>query len=231
MQLSKRLQAVADMVGEADCLADVGTDHGYVPIYLAEKGKIQRAIAMDINPGPLMRAQEHIRAHALTERIETRLSDGVKELIKGEADAVVVAGMGGALTIRILTEGRQVLEGVNTIVLQPQSEIASVRKYLYENGYFIESENMVLDEGKYYPMMRARRGWKQGWEKTEYAYGKYLIENRSPVLASFLDKEETACQQVLEALNGREGDRIDKRRREVLEQCERIREAKERIKR
>ena len=106
MQLSKRLSAVASLITEGSRLADIGTDHGYVPIALVENGSIPSAVAMDVNKGPLERAQEHIREKHLEDRIKTRLSDGVKALEEGEADAVLIAGMGGMLVIRILDAGR-----------------------------------------------------------------------------------------------------------------------------
>ena len=94
MELSKRLKAVADMVGTGSVLADIGTDHAYIPIWLVSRGSVPRAVAMDVNEGPLKRAQENILQNGLEEKIETRLSDGFKALAPGEADAAVIAGMG-----------------------------------------------------------------------------------------------------------------------------------------
>ena len=108
MMLSKRMQAVADLVPEAACLADIGTDHGYLPISLVQKGRVSRAIAMDVNAGPLDRASGHIEECGLGERIATRLSDGLTELGPGEADVVLIAGMGGPLTVRILERGKNI---------------------------------------------------------------------------------------------------------------------------
>lgn len=156
MQLSKRLRAVADLVPGGTVLADVGTDHAYIPIALVEEGKIPRALAMDINQGPLTRAEENIKAHGLEEKIETRLSDGLEKMKKGEADTVLIAGMGGLLTVRILSSKREVLGGA-TLVLQPQSDLPSVRGWLTEEGYAITAEDLVLEDGKYYQMMRAQK--------------------------------------------------------------------------
>ena len=108
-KLSKRMQAVAALVQNTTCLADVGCDHGYVPIYLIQSECIGHAIAMDVNRGPLLRAEEHIREVHLEDYIETRLSDGLTALAPSEADGVVIAGMGGALTKRILAEHPEVL--------------------------------------------------------------------------------------------------------------------------
>ena len=105
MQLSARMERLASKVPYGSRLADVGTDHGYIPIALVLRGKISSAVAMDVNPGPLKRAEEHIRGQKLSAYIETRLSDGLTALQAGEADTVLIAGMGGALTVRILKGG------------------------------------------------------------------------------------------------------------------------------
>ena len=154
IKLSKRMNAVASMVTDGNVLADVGTDHGYVPIALVQKGKITKAIAMDINKGPLQRANEHIRSCRLENMIETRLSDGVEALDENEADTILIAGMGGELVIHILTDGEKVCRKAKELILQPQSDIDHVRRYLRENKYRIIDEDMVFEEGKYYPMMK-----------------------------------------------------------------------------
>ena len=200
MQLSARLKTVASLTDGSRCLADVGTDHGYIPIYLLLQNKIEKAIAMDINKGPLLRAREHIQRYDLEEKIETRLSDGLSSLREEEADTVVIAGMGGALIIRILTEGCQVLKGVSTLVLQPQSEIESVRRFLHEKGYVIKDEKMVQEDGKYYPMMRVTHGQQESWKPEEYRYGKLLIEEGSSVFLEYLKKEERTCRKILEEI-------------------------------
>ena len=141
-KLSKRMQAVAALVRNTTCLADVGCDHGYVPIYLIQSECIGHAIAMDVNRGPLLRAEEHIREVHLEDYIETRLSDGLTALAPSEADGVVIAGMGGVLTKRILAEHPEVWKKMNNLVLQPQSEIEEVRRYIYAEGFHIEEEDM-----------------------------------------------------------------------------------------
>ena len=105
MELSKRLYAVAGLVTEGASVADIGTDHGYVPIYLVESGIASKVIALDVNQGPLHRARMHIVGHGLGDRIETRLSDGLAMIRPGEVETVIASGMGGPLTIRILQEG------------------------------------------------------------------------------------------------------------------------------
>jgi tRNA (adenine22-N1)-methyltransferase len=154
MKLSKRMEAAAAMVSAGNILADVGTDHGYIPIELVQRGIVPSAIAMDLREGPLSRAREHIKEQGLSGRITLRLSDGVSALSRGEADTVLIAGMGGELIIRILTDGADICRSVRELVLQPQSVIGEVRRFLRENGYRITDEDMVLEDGKFYPMMR-----------------------------------------------------------------------------
>ena len=124
-ELSKRLQAVADLVTPGMRLADVGTDHAYIPIYLTQNGLVPSAIAMDINKGPLERADTHILKHGLDGKIVTRLSDGLVNLKMEEADTMIAAGMGGGLVIHILNEDPAKTRSLKELVLQPQSELAS----------------------------------------------------------------------------------------------------------
>jgi tRNA (adenine22-N1)-methyltransferase len=152
--LSKRLEAIASLITPGYIVADVGTDHGYIPIYQIQQNRSPSAIAMDLRKGPLQRAADHIQSCGLSDRIETRLSDGTAALGVGEAETIVVAGMGGELVLHILTDGEEVCRSAKELILQPQSESAGVRRYLREHAYRIVAENMIYEDGKYYPMMR-----------------------------------------------------------------------------
>ncbi|MGN0399107.1 MAG: tRNA (adenine(22)-N(1))-methyltransferase [Blautia sp.] len=196
IQLSKRLETVASFVEAGSRIADVGCDHGYIPIYLMEKGIIPGAIAMDVNQGPLMRASAHIQEYGLGEYITTRLSDGVKALKPGEADGVVIAGMGGPLMEKILTEGKEVLDTVSYMILQPQSEIARFRRFLHSAGYGIVGEEMVLEDGKYYPMMKVVHKEQKYEREIQYLYGYELLRTKHPVLHQFLLKEKESRERV-----------------------------------
>ena len=158
MELSKRLYAVASLVTEGASVADIGTDHGYIPIYLTEQKIASKVIALDINKGPLERARMHIIGHGLKDQIETRLSDGLKAVDPGEVDTMIAAGMGGGLVIKILEEGKDVVDQLYTCILQPQSEIQRVREYLATNHLKIIAEDMVEEDGKFYPMMKVVHG-------------------------------------------------------------------------
>ncbi len=175
MMLSERLQAVCALCPHGECLVDIGTDHGYVPVTLVEEGVVNRAVAMDVRKGPLSRAAASVREAGLTDRISLRLSDGLDGLQAGEADVVLIAGMGGPLTVRILAAGEEKLSDVKALVLQPQSEIGDVRRYLSMHGWRILRENMVLEDGKYYPMMEAERG-QEPLSRLQLQYGPRLLK-------------------------------------------------------
>ena len=202
MQLSQRLSSVASMVTAGNCLADVGTDHGYVPIYLYERNIIPRAIAMDVNKGPLERAALHIAESGMKEAIETRLSDGLTALKPGEADSVVIAGMGGPLIIRILSAHPEITESLKELILQPQSEISEVRIWLYEQGYEIIEEHMVFEDGKYYPMFKAVKNPEaEKLTNLEYKYGKISVLGEPEVLRAYLVREIANKQNILQKLS------------------------------
>lgn len=221
MELSKRLQAVADLVTEGASVADIGTDHGYIPIYLMENGIAKKVIALDINRGPLERARMHVIGHGLKEKIETRLSDGLEKVLPGEVDTMIAAGMGGGLVIKILTEGRQVVESLDTMILQPQSEIGKVRKYLNDHALQIIEENMVEEDGKFYPMMKVVHGEQEVYSICEYTYGKRLLEKQHPVLKRYLDREmaikENVFQQLFKHQNSiSAAERIEELKKEII---------------
>lgn len=212
MQLSKRLTVVAHMVTKGSRLADVGCDHGYIPITLLREGHIPYAIAMDVNQGPLDRAKQNIEQFAAAQYIETRLSDGVSALQPGEADAVIIAGMGGNLMIRILENGKEVFDQTKELILQPQSEIAGVRRYLQDHGYKIVDEEMVYEDGKYYMMMKVVHGHMQYDQRIDFEYGQVLLQKKHPILKDFLNKKMENAKRICEKItfNGKEGaqDRI-----------------------
>lgn len=201
LKLSERLAAVAFLAGNGGVLADVGTDHGYVPVYLVSEGNFPRAIAMDVNPGPLKSAAAHIVMYGMGDYIQTRLSDGVAALSEGEADTILIAGMGGGLIMRILREGQTVCRSARKLVLQPQSELPSVRRFLLEQGYVTDAANMIREGGKYYPMMRVH--YEPSGVSSEGArmelycrYGRELLLQKNEVLGDYLVKERGVYEKI-----------------------------------
>lgn len=202
MKLSGRLRQVADMITPCNVVADVGTDHGYVPIFLVKHKICKQAIAMDINVGPLERAKNNICREHLADFIETRRSDGLQELRMGEADTVVMAGMGGELMIRILENGKQVLRTVSEMILSPHSELDLVRKYLTDNDFCITDEVMLVDEGKYYTILKVShsQGKEESYTPMELKYGRVLIHKKDKVLFEYLKREKNKYNQIAQKL-------------------------------
>ena len=223
------MKAVVAMVTSGGVLADVGTDHGYIPIALIQRQKIKSAIAMDINKGPLARAQDNIASARLGDYIQTRLSDGVAALGEGEADSILIAGMGGELVIHILSEGEKVCKAASELILQPQSDIRKVREYLRLHHYKIVDEDMICEDGKYYPMMRVinvelDNAWMKMDEQTRVAcdiYGPLLLRNGNPVLRRFLVRQHRQLTQILQTLQAQTmSEKIETRIAEVLEELQ-----------
>ena len=162
---------------------------------------------MDIKKGPLLRAKEHIETYGLGDYITTRLSDGVAALLEGEADSILIAGMGGGVTLHILQDGEAVIASAKELILQPQSDIAKVREYIYRKGYVIDREDMVFEDGKYYPMMHVdltKQLTKP--EQDRYLsedgqvlcrYGECLLRDKNEVLHRFLQHTISQQEQIL----------------------------------
>lgn len=198
--VSKRMEMVISMVTKGNRIADIGTDHGYVPISLCQKNLVSKAIAMDVRKGPLQKAKDNILAYRLEDKIETRLSDGMEKLQEGEVDSVILAGMGGELMARILKDGEKVLSSVQELIVQPQSEIYKVRQQLHQLGFQIVQEHMLIEEGKYYTAIKAVRGKENYQNEIEYLYGKLLLEKQDPILQQWLKKEYKTNQALYKKL-------------------------------
>lgn len=155
ISLSKRLLMSADMVKFGKVVADIGCDHAHTCIWLIKNGIAERAIAMDVRSGPLEKAKGNISLYGLSDRIELRLSDGLKALCVGEADSIIIAGMGGMLTEQILRNGIDKAVAAKELILQPQSDIGLVRRFLRVHDFRITEERMCVEAGKFYNSMRA----------------------------------------------------------------------------
>ena len=181
------------MVTPGNRVCDVGCDHGFLSIYLVQQGISPGVIAMDVRSGPLSRCAEHVAQYGLEEYIDMRLSDGLTALQPGEADTMICAGMGGRLMQKILTEGREVAAGFKELILQPQSELMAFREFLRKQGYRTVEENMIEEEGKYYPMMRvvperqeASDGSPEVGDSLYDRFGRLLLAGQNPVLYDYL---------------------------------------------
>ena len=229
MQLSKRMQMIADMVSPSVCAADIGTDHAYIPIYLMKNHITDSVIASDVRTGPLSRAQEHILAEGLSGKIQLRMGDGLKTLSAGEADSIIIAGMGGLLMIRLLEESPEIIAGARELILQPQSDIDQVRRFLHKIGLAIYDEDMTIDDGKYYAVMKCVHGADQSYQEEDYLYGRILIEKKHTILAQYLHKQIRKFQEIFDHLSEQDTIKSQHRRQEIAKQIDTARAALQRI--
>lgn len=148
--IGKRLLLCASLVREGAVLADVGTDHGYLPIWLLSEGRIERAVLSDINRGPLAAAEENVRAADLVSRVELKLCNGAADLAGMGATDYSICGMGGELIASIIDNAPHLKNEKINLILQPMSRPEALREYLYKTGFSIDRELFVTDEGKHY---------------------------------------------------------------------------------
>ena len=155
MQLDKRLSVLADLVRKEKTFADIGTDHAYLPVYLVEKGIINKAIAADLRKGPLDNAKETVVAHNLSDKIELRLSDGLDNFTENEVQEIAVAGMGGLLISEFINRTQWLKNADIHLILQPMTHVEELRKTLFDNGFIIENEVVAKDGDKIYIILSA----------------------------------------------------------------------------
>ena len=197
-------------------MADIGTDHSYLPAYLVDEEIIPHAIAMDIGDGPLSQAKETITALGLNDKIDLRLSDGLDALVPGEVQTVVIAGMGGQTIMQIMERGAEKLKYIQELILSPQSEITAVRAYLREHQWQIWNEDLICEDEKYYVVMKAYRNAFIMSSKVEDYIGPVLLKRRHPLLGQWMEREKKIQLEIMESLNdAADSPENEKRIREV----------------
>lgn len=225
--LSARLTAIVGLAGQGHCLCDVGCDHAHVPIRLLQEGKFDCAIAMDVIEGPLEKAAGNIRLYGMADRIELRLSDGLDACRPGEADTLVITGMGGTLMEEILLRTPARTKSFRALVLGPQSDPDKVRAALRLLGAHPEEEQLVYEDGKYYPVIRAvfpgntelQAEEKTGEESARTVpgfapdipdglcreamdlFGPLLLSRRDPVLHEYLRRQTAVLEKILRSVS------------------------------
>lgn len=200
MNLSKRLNVIASFVTPGSVLADIGTDHAYIPVYLIDNGIIQTALALDINEGPLLKATENIKKYGFEDKITVRLSDGLENLRPGEADSIIIAGMGGLLIKRILNDGREFIQTVREIILSPHREMEEVRRFLHQEGFRIDTEKMLVEDKKFYVIIKAVKGNEKYSNTVHYKYGFSLLVEKDPVLLNYLKSQKEKISKIIKKI-------------------------------
>lgn len=176
------------MVRDGAVVADIGTDHAYLPCALVLAGRCKSALACDINEGPLANALKTVNACSLSEKIKLRLSDGFKNITSDEADDFVMCGMGGTLITELVAATPWLKNPTKRLILQPQSHAEDIRRYLCENGFSILYENACVDAGKLYCAMCVSYTGEKTFPKQSYYYIGKLPQSTSPAARDYVEK-------------------------------------------
>ena len=199
MDISLRLKTIAKEVA-GKTVADIATDHAYIPIYLCNQKSISKAIASDVNKAPLERAKYNICSYSCQDKIETRLGYGLEKIAYAEVESIVIAGVGGCLIVEILEREPEKTKSFKQLVIQPQSDIYKVRKCLHKIGFEILDEHMVYEDGKFYTIINCEsRGSEvqSEYSEVEYTLGKILIQRKDKVLSEYLKAEMQKYENIM----------------------------------
>lgn len=197
LALQPRLALLARLVPEGSRLTDVGTDHGYLPVSLLQQGRITSAIASDIGAEPLEHARRTAAQYGV-ERIDFRLCPGLSAIAPEETDVVVIAGMGGETIIAILQEALWTKGGRHTLLLQPMTKTADLRRWLADNGYTFTDEHLVEDKGRIYPILCVKGGVFRPLTEAEALCGVLLADD--PLYAAYLTEHIIKLRRSAEGL-------------------------------
>jgi Predicted SAM-dependent methyltransferase len=198
LELTPRLRQLADWVGENAAFADIGTDHGYLPVWLVLNGRVSSAIASDLRPGPLAHAQATAAEYGVSGRVQLRLGDGLRGLGPQDADTIAIAGMGGENIALILSSAPWTADGQHRLLLQPMSRSEVLREFLAESGYVILREALAEDRGTLYPVLEAVGG--QMHLSPGQLYGGAAL-TRDPLEERYLIERIIQLQRAVAGLN------------------------------
>ena len=224
MEISQRLRIVGDFVTQKT-VADIGTDHAYVPIYLHKKGNVEKVIACDINKKPLQKAQQNIKLHHAENKIITRLGNGLQPLQPYEVDSIVISGMGGMLMIELMEQSQNIIKTVKELILCPHLDVTAVRKYLHNIGYVITDEKMIQEWDNFYTILRAIPGIQKYDKEIEYIFGSILLEKKDAVLKEYIINEKIRLKKIKQHLYDKRTEQSQKRLQQIEEYKKAIEEA------
>lgn len=216
MKLTDRLLKIASLVSYGKKIADIGTDHGYIPVYLLKEGRVPFAVLADVNKGPLDNACKEVIQNNLLDKVDLRLGSGIEVLEIGEIEEVIIAGMGGILISELLDAKKQVAHNVEKLILQPMQAQEELRRYLLNNGYEILEEVLVREDFRIYEIIVAKYTGKNTIIEDEIYFetGIKLLENKDSLFNEFIEKKIKTYTAIVNKLEGKNGEAIDKKREE-----------------
>lgn len=200
MKLTPRLKTIADLVPKGTIVGDVGSDHGYVPIYLVENNICDTAIASDINEGPTENARQAVYEAGLTEVIDVRHGGGLLPYEVGEIETVIIAGMGGLLIKDILLERPEMTASIKTFVLQPMVAQDELREWLVNNGFKIIEEKLSQEAHRMYEVLVVEHGHMTIEDPLKYEIGVKLLKENDPLSQVFMDKKIKQLRGIISGL-------------------------------
>ena len=198
--ISNRLLLCAAMVPPGSRVADIGTDHGYLAVYLLQNGICPFVTAADLREQPLQKARENAARFGVSDKMQFLLSDGLQDIPPGAAETIVMAGMGGDLIVRILQAAPWVCDARYTLILQPQSAGQALRQYLSEHGFAIDREALVQDGHFLYTVLRARKGAMPPLTPGQQYATPQLLQEGGPLLPKYLARIESALAGTVQGL-------------------------------
>lgn len=205
-KLSKRLETVAKYVPNRARVADIGSDHAYLPCYLVKNSGIPFAIAGEVAAGPFHSAEKNVMSEGLTHQISVRMGDGLEVIGAGEVDCITIAGMGGTLIASILEAGKEKLGSVNRLVLQPNIGAEAIRRWFIENGWELIAEEILEEDGKIYEILAAEKGdpYKPYTENLPRGLlmGPFLHQTKSTAFEKKWLSEIKNWQKIIQQLEG-----------------------------
>jgi tRNA (adenine22-N1)-methyltransferase len=219
-KLSQRLEKVSNYVLQGSVLADIGSDHAYLPCYLGLKKKIKKGIAGEITEGPYLSAKEQVELDGLSDIIEVRKGDGLSVLKENEAEVVTICGMGGSLITSILEKGKDKLGRTKRLVLQPNIGAKNVRKWLFKEKWVLSAEEIIKEDGKIYEVLVADRSGEQPYTnniEAELLFGPFLLKLQNEAFKEKWAGEVRQWKAILAQMEKSQGTAAETKRKELLD--------------
>ena len=201
LKISKRLRTAAELCREGSRVADVGTDHAYLPIYLLTEGKITGGVVTDINKGPIDRAIAHIREYGADQKLTAIHCDGLSAVAPCSVDDIFILGMGGELIADIVAAAEWTKNKDIRLILQPMTHPEAVRGFLWDNGYRIVAERFVFDEKIYQVIAAEYCGERESYNELELMFGKINLEEKEPLLFELFSRTERVMKERIKGKN------------------------------
>ncbi|WP_101772832.1 tRNA (adenine(22)-N(1))-methyltransferase [Peptostreptococcus faecalis] len=216
MKLDERLGKIASIIEKEAIIADIGTDHAYLPVYLLEKEIIKRAIISDVNKGPLENAKKVILKNNLEYKVDFRLGNGVEVINVGEVDEIVIAGMGGALISKIIDNSIDICKSVSKMILQPMQSSEQLREYLNDSHFEIIDEHLVKEDFRLYEILEVQyiRDAEEDNQIDEiyYEIPKKLLDKKDKLLPELIERKIVECDKILKKIEYLKGEHVEEKR-------------------